>query len=160
MADLAGLVHVAYGMSIREKAEAAVEADLEYARSNDRFRKYLESSLEKTALGAVIAVHAAMLQPIAVGEMARRKSGKPRVPDATPPRSRMRRPGQGQAQAPQTQPQQSAHDSAASSVDAEAVPVPDNNVTPLFDSGMPDAEGDSTIHIPQNSALLDDGMPG
>lgn len=163
MADIAGLVHVAYGMSIREKAEAAVEADLEYARSNAKFRKYLESMLDKTALGAVVAVHLAMLQPIAVGEMSRRRGNQVRTPASAGQRKQQfRRP------APPPRPQAPQPPSDAPSATDEAVPdlsvvpdLPDDpSESPLFtDTGMPDSVGSNSLDVPSNAANMD-GMPG
>lgn len=162
MADVAGLVHVAYGMSIREKAETAVEADLEYARSNAKFRKYLESMLDRTALGAVVAVHLAMLQPIAVGEMARRRTHNPRTPESAGQRKQgFRRP----APTPRPQPTQT---SSPAGETVEPVPdtlsvvpdLPNEDESPLFsDPGMPDAEGSNSLAKPSNAAAMD-GMPG
>lgn len=71
IAALASMAHPAYGQGIREKIEQAVNADIEYARANPTFRRMLESMVEKTALGAVIAVHGAMLAPIIIGERAK-----------------------------------------------------------------------------------------
>lgn len=76
LARIASLWHPAYGAGIREKIEQAVNADLAYARVNPSFRRALERALDKTALGEVIAVHVAMVAPIAVGESAKRARAK------------------------------------------------------------------------------------
>lgn len=52
------------------KTEAAVDADISYARQNPKFRKWLEGGLEKTGLAQILAVHATMFAPafIAAGK--------------------------------------------------------------------------------------------
>lgn len=90
---LASFIHPAYGMGIKQRAEQAVDADLEYAKVSPTFRRSLQSLIEKSALGVVIAVHASMLAPIIVGERAKaarkqaERQGAPRntQPTATAP---------------------------------------------------------------------------
>lgn len=92
--SLLSMMHPAYGRGVRQKAEEAVNADIELARVSPAFRRTLEGMLEKTALGAVIAVHAAMLAPVVVGESAnaqRRKAAKAEAPRQAP-RPAARRP--------------------------------------------------------------------
>ena len=90
--NLLSLIHPAYGMGVKQKAEEAVNADIEYARVSPTFRRNLEAMIEKTALGAVIAVHGAMLAPIVVGERtkamakgARVKQAQTATPSPPPP---------------------------------------------------------------------------
>jgi hypothetical protein len=80
--SILSMAHPAYGMSIRQKAEKAVNADIEYARVSPAFRRTLESMIEKTALGAVIAVHVSMLAPVFVGENAKRMARRNAKPVA------------------------------------------------------------------------------
>jgi hypothetical protein len=88
MGNVLSMLHPAYGMGVKQKAQEAVNADIEYARVNPAFRRTLESMLEKTALGAVIAVHAAMLAPVAIGMKASqmRKSAEKATVKANAPR--------------------------------------------------------------------------
>src|SRR3954469_1596245 len=101
LARVAGRFHPAYAVAIRENAEAAARADVDYAKVNPTFRKWLEKGLEKTAAMEVVAIHAEMLKPIAVGmgvhvvgprAMRRQQRRQPPPPDAAPPRQQAARP--------------------------------------------------------------------
>lgn len=50
--------------SIRENAESCAQADVEYARTNSKFRAMLNGTVEKTAAAAVIAAHVGMFAPV------------------------------------------------------------------------------------------------
>lgn len=103
---LASLAHPAYGAGIKTKAEAAVDADIEYARVSPSFRRILESAVEKSALGVVIAVHASMLAPIVVGERAKaaRKGAARQAATQAPTSSPIREAPRGQARPSQPTP--------------------------------------------------------
>jgi hypothetical protein len=62
------MVNPIYADAIRKNIIEAVEADIEYARSNATFRRMLEGGVEKSAAAGVIAAHGKMLLPIIVGE--------------------------------------------------------------------------------------------
>lgn len=135
LGNVASIFHPAYGMGIKQRIDEAVEADIEYARTNAKFRDFLEKSLERTALGAVIAVHGAMLAPIATGLAANRGNRKP------PARSGTRRPDT---------PPSTPRNPQASSV---PVPEPDN----VRDFPIPEP---SVTDEPSNPQVTLDGMPG
>jgi hypothetical protein len=139
LGDLASLMHPAYGMGIKQQAEAAVEADIEYARVNPTFRRYLETGLEKTALGAVIAIHAAMLKPMATGIVAQQRRKAASKPPKRPASSTSRPTPSGPI------------------VDGET--TPDMGGATVYDFGTPDAEGDNSLDKPSNAAAMP-GMPG
>lgn len=69
--------------SIRENAESCAQADVEYARTNLKFRAMLNGTVEKTAAAAVIAAHVGMFAPVIrplVPAPLRMFVGKPPVP--------------------------------------------------------------------------------
>jgi hypothetical protein len=142
LGNLLSMLHPAYAVSIRDNAERAADADIAYARVNPAFRKRIESLMDKTAAGEVVAVHVAMLAPIVVGEASKRARRKAEAP---PPSQARTDAGQG------TQPGNGSRERASNP------PRPDN-VTRLRtpDEGMPgETRGpDETV----NAAAMP-GMP-
>lgn len=140
---LATFAHPAYGAGIRQKAQAAVDADIEYAKVSPTFRRTLESFVEKSALGVVIAVHAQMLAPIVIGERAKAaRKGALR---------QAQRQAQGQAQG--QPPMREAQSTQAPSRPRPTV-VPDATVTDLYPSQESDVAAETI-----NAAAMP-GMPG
>lgn len=123
MGGLLSMLHPAYGMGVKQKAEEAVNADIEYARVSPAFRRSLEAMLEKTALGAVIAVHVAMFAPVVVGEQAKRmrkkgeKAQTRNVPVQSPPAT-----ARGPQAPPQTPPPSNVHYGDFPSTESDAAP--------------------------------------
>jgi hypothetical protein len=89
-----------YALLIRSQVEECVEADIEYARTNLTFRKWLEGGVEKSAAASVVIAHAKMFGPIIMGENAKRATtakAAPNVPQngASQPNFRFPRPSPG-----------------------------------------------------------------
>lgn len=76
LARTVAIIRPHYAALIASKIEDAVNAHLEYANNNPKYRKILEKSLEKTALAELVSVHAQMLGPLFVGESVRRATQK------------------------------------------------------------------------------------
>lgn len=139
---IATFAHPAYGQGIKQKAQQAVDADIEYARVSPTFRRVLESAVEKSALGVVIAVHASMLAPIVVGERAK-AARKGAVKQA-----------QAQARAGAQGPRSSTAPSAPPPPSRPAPPPTDADVYDLF----PSQESDVAPETINAGAMP--GMPG
>jgi hypothetical protein len=96
-----------YAMLIRSQVEECVNADIEYARTNPTFRKWLQGGVEKSAAASVVIAHAKMFAPIVMGENAKRMTkAAPNVPQNGNGQSGFRfpRPSAGPHSAPNSAP--------------------------------------------------------
>jgi hypothetical protein len=84
LSGVLAMVNPNYALVVRAGVADVVDADIEYARVNPAFRRFLEGSVEKSAAAAVVIAHGKMFAPIIIGETAKRKMANAAATQARP----------------------------------------------------------------------------